>query len=247
MSAPLAAPTDEAIRITDAAAAAGVMLRITGGVGIALRCPSCRSAPLARTYADIDCVGLSRQRREAQALLAELGYEPDQAFNALHGHTRLFFWDRTNSRQLDVFLDRVEMCHTIDLAGRLEVDLRTLPLADLLLMKLQVFETNRKDLGDIVTLLTDHDLAPDDAGINIRYLADLTADDWGLWRTTTLVAARADQFARELEGYDGAAVIHARINGFLQALEDAPKGRRWKLRARVGDRKRWYQLPEESH
>ena len=243
----LADPTEEAARITEAADVAGVTLRITGGVGIALRCPSSHRAPLVRSYADIDCVGLGRQRGDLPAVLGELGYEPDQAFNALHGHTRLFFWDSTNNRQLDVFLDRVEMCHTIDLASRLGTDPRTLSLADLLLMKLQVFETNRKDLIDIVTLVTDHAFTPDDAGINLRYLANLAADDWGLWRTTTMVAEKADHFARELEGYEGAGIVHARIREFLQALEDEPKGRRWKLRAKVGERKRWYELPEESH
>lgn len=243
----LANPVEEAARIVDAANAAGVTLRITGGVGVALRCPSSRDAPLARPYADIDCVGLSGQRREIPALLGNLGYQPDQTFNALHGHTRLYFWDSGNNRQLDVFLDRVEMCHTIDLATRLANDPRTLALADLLLMKLQVFETNRKDLIDIVTLLTDHPLTPDEAGINSRYLAGLASDDWGLWRTTTMVAEKADHFARELDGYHLAGTVHSRIGDFLQALENEPKSRRWKLRAKVGERKRWYELPEESH
>jgi hypothetical protein len=31
-----------------------------------------------------------------------------------------------------------------------------------------------------------------------------------------------------------------------EALEQAPKSRRWKLRDRIGERKRWYELPEET-
>jgi hypothetical protein len=246
MTTPLADPILEATRITDAAAGT-LTLRITGGVGVALRCPSARSAPLARAYADIDCVGLGRERREIAALLGSLGYEPDPTFNALHGHTRLYFWDSTNNRQVDVFLDKIEMCHAIDLTSRLDGDPRTLALADLLLMKLQVFETNRKDLTDIVALLIDHPLTSDESGINVSYLARLVADDWGLWRTTTMVMEKADNFAREIEGFTEAGIVHARIREYLQAIDAQPKSRRWKLRAKVGDRKQWYELPEESH
>lgn len=244
---PLATPTDEAVRITDAAAREGVELRITGGVAVALRCPSAGETALQRAYADIDCVGLGRQRKEVATLLGGLGYQPDQAFNALHGHTRLFFWDTTNNRQLDVFLDRVEMCHTINLVDRLGLHPQTLSLADLLLLKLQVVETNRKDLVDAVALLTDYDFTTDETGINIEYIARLASDDWGLWRTTTMVAERADQFARSLEGFEHAGSVHERIAEYLRVLEERPKSRSWKLRARIGDRKRWYDLPEEAH
>lgn len=247
MSAPLATPTDEATRITEAATHAGVELRITGGVAVALRCPSAGTDALRREYADIDCVGLARQRKQVAELLTDLGYKPDPAFNALHGHTRLFFWDAGNERQLDVFLDRVEMCHTIDLTDRLGHHPETLSLADLLLLKLQVVETNRKDYVDIVALLTDHRLSDDESGINIDYVAGLACNDWGLWRTTTMVAERADQFARTLEGFAHAGVVHERAAGYLSILDARPKSRSWKLRAKVGDRKRWYDLPEEAH
>jgi hypothetical protein len=246
VSMTLADPAAEGRRITDAADEAAVLLRITGGVGVALQCPSAASAPLARAYADIDCVGLSSQRGEIAELLAALGYEPDQAFNALHGHTRLFFWDAGNNRQLDVFIDRVEMCHTIDLTRRLPLRSRTLPLADLLLMKLQVFETNRKDLIDVVTLLSDHPLTQDESGIDVGYIAGLAADDWGLWRTTTMIAEKADRFARELEGFRNVGTVHTRISEYLEVLEEWPKSRRWRLRAKLGERKQWYELPEES-
>jgi hypothetical protein len=113
-------------------------------------------------------------------------------------------------------------------------------------MKLQIFETNRKDLIDIIALLTDHALTRDESGINIDYIAGLASRDWGLWRTTTMVAEKADRLARELDGYEGAATIHERVAGYLQALEDVPKSGGWKLRAKIGERKRWYELPEEN-
>ncbi len=247
MSRPLADPVEEAIRVTDAAQSAAIALKITGGVGIALRCPSASTPQLARAYGDIDCVGLGPQRRDVTSLLEGLGYTADREFNALHGRTRLFFWDGDNDRQVDVFIDRVEMCHTIDLERRLDIHPRTLSLADLLLMKLQVFETNRKDLLDILALVADHPLTSDEEGINVGYIAALAGDDWGLWRTTTMVAEKARGFVGEVDGFAGAGAARARLDEYLQALAEQPKSRRWKLRARVGDRKRWYELPEEAH
>jgi hypothetical protein len=244
---PLADPVDEALHLTDAGREQGVALRITGGVAVALRCESSRRPPLERRYADIDCVAPGRQGRALTDMLAALGYRPDEAFNAVNGATRLFFWDRANERQLDVFLDRVEMCHTFDLRDRLDVHDRTLSLADLLLLKLQVVETNEKDFLDILALLTDTPLTRDERGINLDYITGLTSADWGLWRTTTMVAERADRFAAELDGFAGRERVREQVRAYLDAVAEAPKSRGWKLRARLGDRKRWYELPEEAH
>ena len=243
---PLGDPVDEARRVAAAADAAGLAVRLAGGVGIALRCPSAGHGILKRPYADLDLAGRSRDRRGIVALLNELGYEPDAQFNALHGARRLFFWDGANGRQCDVFLDRFEMCHRIDLLERLQSPGPTLPLADLLLMKLQIVETNAKDLADILTVLVDQPFTDDDSGINLPYLARLAAADWGLWRTTTMVAERADLFARSLAGFDRAVLVHDQVGRLLGALEEVPKSSSWKLRARLGERKRWYELPEEQ-
>lgn len=238
---------DEALRVSGAADADGLALRVTGGVAVRLRCPSAAETPLARTYADLDVVGGARDAKRITQLLTELGYLPDAAFNTLHGSRRLYFWDPVHSRQLDVFVDRVVMCHEIDLRKRLAVPGPTLSLADLLLMKLQIIETNEKDLQDILALLVDHDLTEDDEGINVRYLAELTAGDWGLWRTVTMIAERADHHGREMAGFHHRDRVHEQVIGLLERLEAAPKTRGWKLRAKVGERKRWYELPEEAH
>jgi hypothetical protein len=240
--------TEEAERVATAAGEAGVTLRVTGGVGVALTCESARDDPLARPYSDIDMVGHARERKPIVDLLGGMGYVPDETFNAVHGARRLFFWDDANQRQFDVFLDKVEMCHVIDLRQRLRAPGPALASADLLLMKLQIVESNEKDLRDIVCLLTDQDFTEGaDAGIDLPYLADLAANDWGLWRTVTMVAQRADAWAMQLPGLASRARVHDQVSRFIAALEEVPKSRAWKLRARIGERKRWYTLPEESH
>jgi hypothetical protein len=244
----LASVTDEAERVAAAASEAGVTLRVTGGVGVALTCHSASHQLLARPYSDIDMVGRARERQAIIELLSGMGYEPDEEFNALHGARRLFFWDDANDRQFDVFLDKVEMCHVIDLRERLRSPGPALSSADLLLMKLQIVESNEKDLRDIVCLLTDQDLTHEPhAGIDLPYLAGLAANDWGLWRTVTMVAERADRWAMQLPGLASRERVHEQVCRFIKALEDIPKSRAWKVRARIGERKRWYALPEESH
>lgn len=246
MTDPRADAVDEGRRVGEAALAAGVALKLTGGVAVALRCPSANSAPLQRDYADVDIVGRGRESGSITELLGGLGYEADTAFNAMHGRSRLYFWDPINQRQLDVFLDEVEMCHRIDLRNRLGTDEATLSLADLLLMKLQIVETNHKDYLDILTLLIDQQFG-EGAGIDLPYLASLAADDWGLWKTTTTVAERAADYAAGLSGFTKADLVRSQVDRYIRALDEVPKSRRWKLRAKIGERKRWYEIPEEAH
>jgi hypothetical protein len=79
--------------------------------------------------------------------------------------------------------------------------------------------------------------------IDAGYIARVAADDWGLYRTlqvnteklrATLVEIDVD---RELVG--------ARLDQLWSAVEKQPKPLKWKLRAQVGDRIQWYELPEE--
>jgi len=245
MTTPLPDLVEEGRRVTKAARSAGVELALLGGVAVALCCPSAGRPPLAREYKDVDAVGRRSQRRPIEQLLTGLGYTGHTEFNALQ-ETRLLFQDPLHERRLDVFLDRAELCHVIELGPRLAAADETLAPADLLLLKLQVVETNRKDLQDATALLTDHELTDDDrSGINLPYLTELVAADWGLWRTTTMVAERVADFARACEGFDGTAAV-GRVRRLLDAFEAAPKSRGWRMRARLGERVRWYQLPEEG-
>ena len=244
---PLADPIAEGSRIAETAAERAVALRLMGGVAIALSCPSSRRSPLQRQYGDIDLATSSVARGEVSRLLAELGYIPDREFNTLYGHRRLYFADPLHQRQVDVFVDEANLCHRIDLRMRLEVLPLTLAPADLALMKLQVVETNEKDYLDLCALFADHDLTEDEGGVNCKYIAELSASDWGLWRTVGIVSERTEGFASRLPEFEAAERVIGRLRDLRSKLDTVPKSRRWKLRSRIGERKRWYEMPEEVH
>jgi hypothetical protein len=242
---PVVDPVAEGARIGSAAFEGGIPLRLLGGVAISILCPSARQPPLKRDYADIDLATTGPSREAVKGLMESLGYGEDREFNTLHGHRRLYFWDDRNQRQVDVFVDEANLCHRINLARRIEVVPLTLSLADLAILKLQVVETNEKDYLDICALFADHDLSEDDTGINAPYVANLTSSDWGLWRTLEMVAERSERFARGLPGFAAGELVAERLERLRADLDTVPKTRGWKFRARVGERKRWYELPEE--
>ncbi|HEX3629317.1 MAG TPA: hypothetical protein VHW91_02510 [Candidatus Dormibacteraeota bacterium] len=234
----------EAERIAAAARDGMVSVKLVGGAAINLHSPSARRPPLKRKYGDLDFVAPSKQRGAVQKLFESLGYQGDLRFNTLNGHQRLLYLDGVNGRQVDIFIDRMKMCHVIELAGRLGLAGATLTPVDLLISKLQVFEVNRKDLVDSIALLLDHPIADhDDDVINSSYLAQLTADDWGLYRTLQLNTERVREAVKEFDV--DAASVNQRLDEIWTRIAAQPKSLRWKVRARVGDRVSWYQLPEE--
>jgi len=247
MLRPLAGPLDdlrrEAPRVLDELDRREIRARAVGGLAVLLRCPSAADPPLARDYKDLDLATRYSEVRPLTQALEELGYEADREFNALHGRERLLFWDAANGRQLDVFVDRMILCHTLEFGHRVELEPRTLPLADLLLTKLQVVEINERDLMDAAAILADHELAAD--GVDAERVTEVLAADWGWWRTATATLERVAGYAGEVGDFPAAATVAERVGALGERIEAAPKSRRWRMRAKIGERKRWYELPEE--
>ena len=213
-------------------------LRLLGGVAVRLHTDA-----LSREYKDLDFATTKKGSGDTQTLLRDLGYEPHVGFNAMNARERLLFFDNPNDRQVDVFVGSFRMCHEIPLERRLDRQADTVPLAELLLTKLQIIELNEKDVRDAVALLSTQDITDDDTGLNAARVAELTADDWGLWRTITRNLASVGQ---HLESYEvDRALVATRLDELQRRIEEAPKSRGWKLRDRIGERKRWYELPEE--
>src|SRR6202162_2599305 len=239
---------DEAKRLAEASVALGMSARLIGGLAIWLRCPSVRHGPFERSYDDMDFAIGAAAATKFKALLISQGYLPDQFFNGLHGATRLYYGEPAGRWSIDVVIDELAMSHKLDLRGRLDGPAPTITLADLLLTKLQVWEINRKDLGDVVCLLADHALTEDDAdvdGVSLPRVRSVLGRDWGFCHTFERNARKVGElWSRE----PLPAAMHdaaAQIRKLLQVIEDAPKTRAWRLRSRVGERLRWYETPEE--
>jgi hypothetical protein len=237
----------EAQRIMAAAQAGDVPARLIGGLAVRLHIPPGEQPLMTRVYKDIDLATPRGKGKAVAQLLTALGYDADRAFNTTNGHSRLLFFDPPHARQLDVFVGSFEMCHEIPLGDRITTTPMGIPLAELLMTKLQVVELNEKDLIDIKTILYHHELADDDDGhVNQAQVAAMCAADWGLWRTTKLNVERVREGALVAElSDDQQAVIIDRLDRLWQRIEAQPKSRKWKLRSRVGEKVRWYQEPEE--
>jgi len=243
---PLQNPVEEAARVIDAADASGVVLRLFGGVSFWFRCPSAKNPPLQRKYVDVDFMGHAKQSKEIKQLFVSLDYVPRDIFNAMQGYRRLIFNDMANQRRVDVFLDVFEMCHSFNFRDRLEVDAKTIPLADMLITKIQIIDVNEKDLKDAVCLFADYDVGTSDGQmINGAYIANLCASDWGVYKTFTM---NLDKLLAKLNdltlGDDLKASVRGRVNKLRTMIEDKPKDFRWKMRARIGEKVKWYELPE---
>ena len=236
----------EGERLLGIASQEGVPLRLLGGVAVRMKAPDVPPS-LAREYKDIDFAVTKKGGGAADKLLKNAGYEPHVAFNAMHARERGLYYDEQNGRQVDLFIEAFRMCHEIPLGKRLEVEQDTVPLAELMLTKLQIIEVNEKDIRDTVLLFHGHPIADnDDGAINGEQIAQLCADDWGLWRTITanLERCRGHVGDYELDGADRQR-IESRFDELLQRIEAEPKSRGWRRRAKTGERKRWYDLPEE--
>jgi hypothetical protein len=238
----------EAEELVAEAFAHGLALRVLGSLGIYLA--SQRPGLRDRLYGDaaavkdIDFIGLSDQRRGYKEFFATAGYEVD-ADLLFTAEGRRFAFHRSETR-VDLFIDRLDMCHSLDLRARFGALGPSLPLADLLLQKLQIVELTQKDIRDVAALLVEHDLSDDDCGIEVPYIADLMRNDWGFHYTAVINLEKvrdADDLV-DLEPAERRA-LRGRIADLGDAIERAPKTVRWKARAKIGARKRWYQHVEE--
>lgn len=241
----------EAAELLRVSAERSVTVRLTGSLAIRAHCPA--HAPLLpalgrRPYRDIDLIGYWKDRRQVAALFEERGYELDPVVRqAQEFGVKRFVYEQPDSHlKADVFFDELVMAHTIPFQGRLELAGPAITVTDLLLTKLQIHEFTDNDLIDCLVLLAEHE-AGAGAAIDTGYIAEIMRRDWGFCHTTELNLAR---IGGALPGFTAlpeaaARAIQRNIAGVLDAIERAPKTQKWKLRARVGERARWYEHVEE--
>jgi hypothetical protein len=246
LSAILPDLVEEGERLVAIARSQNATFALLGGVAVRLHASEIPPV-LDREYKDLDFAVPKGGSGAAGKLLSDAGYEPHVVFNAMNSKERMLFHDNERGRQIDVFVGSFRMCHEIPLSDRIKPGDKTVPLAELLLTKLQIIELNEKDIRDTVLLLHGHDVADhDEDAVNGARIAELCAGDWGLWRTITANLERCgdDVGQYALPEHDQSRVKD-RLKALLAKIEEAPKSRGWKVRAKVGERKRWYDLPEE--
>lgn len=244
----------EAVSLIEAARMRGAVLRLVGSAAVRMHCAEAERllSRLPRAPKDLDFVCRSGDRRPLRALFEEHGYEIDRDMLVAMEGQRYAYRHRESGLKLDVFVDRLEFCHTIDLRDRLGRHQTTVALEDLLLHKLQIVELTSGDMMDLGVLLLLHPLPEErssdgggEASLPVEAVVATLRDDWGFCRTAIANLRKVEAHASEggYAAFDGAAGRRIAWRGqqLRDAVERAPKTLRWKLRARLGERVQWWQ------
>jgi hypothetical protein len=239
-------PLPEAVALARGAADASLGLKLLGGLAVRVLCPD--FPPRLRRDQDIDFACVSKQRKKVAEHLERVGCEPDRRFNNLNGDRQMYF-TAPSGRPIDVMVDKLSMCHVLDFRPSFDRQPLTIDAVDVLLSKLQIVELNEKDLRDIVHLLAALPLGGgSQASIDTDRFGKLLGADWGWWRTVTGNLAKMEEMLGDRPGLipdNRAYEPVAQAGRLLELAVETPKSMKWKLRANVGERVRWYELPEE--
>ena len=198
-----------------------------------------------RENKDIDLMGRREDSREIVKIMETLGYKPRELFNKLNMGQRLIYYDMRNRRRVDVFLDEFVMCHKFSFKENILAGTYTLPITQLLMTKLQVVEKTEKEYKDLIVALHDFDVTSGGEGIHGDEIADLCSRDWGVYTTFAKSLGAVAEKSEELPKEERRRVV-SRIQKLMNMMDAAPKSFGWRMRARIGERTRWYDLPESA-
>ena len=230
-----------------------IIIRLIGALAFRTHCPKYGyiQDQLGRKFTDFDFASYPRFTKDILCVLPELGYAEDKQVTQLFGDRRMLFHDPAFGRHIDVFFNELDFSHKINFVGRLEVESETLPLAELLLEKMQIYQINEKDLIDSIMLLREHPIGDfDKETINVKVITHTLSNDWGFWRTVTGNLQLLHEMVDHYHGVAGLTdedrqVVHNRIEDLKKQIEASPKTLRWKTRAAIGEKVRWYKVVEE--
>jgi len=258
----------EAERIVEVAKSKGLTLRILGGLGVAFHCREFRdfAEKLGRTgtdvmagqeYSDIDFMSYRKFREGVKELFSDMGYAKRRATLSSAASERQVYYHPKGWFYVDVFFDKLLVAnHPVEFVGRLELDYPTVAVTDILLEKLQIWEAfSIKDFKDCLLLLKAHKVEEkqNKESIDASYIAKLLSEDWGFWYTVTTNLKRINKLASEIEKFgaevkinphdlkaEELAEISSKIEALLRRIEEEPKSFKWKMRAKIGTKQRWY-------
>ncbi|MEM2440661.1 MAG: hypothetical protein QW493_05565 [Candidatus Bathyarchaeia archaeon] len=258
----------ESQKIVEKAKSEGITLRILGGLGVAIHCQEHRdfAQKLSRVgtgaiegqeYSDIDLVSYRSHRDKLKEFFDKLGYAKRKATLSTAASERQIYFHPKGWFYVDVFFDKLLVAnHPIDFKGRLELDYPTITVTDLLLEKIQIWEAfSEKDLKDCLLLLKAHGVSqkPEKESVDASYIAKLLAQDWGFWYTATTNLKKIKAFLARMDelgpqaNMDPKQVsmeeredISQKVDKILEAIDREPKSFGWKMRAKIGTKKQWY-------
>jgi hypothetical protein len=258
----------ESQEIVEKAKIEGIILRILGGLGIAIHCQEQRdfAQKLGRIgtgvikgqeYSDIDYVSYRSQREKIKEFFDKIGYAKRRATLSTAASERQIYYHPKGWFYVDVFFDKMLVAnHPIDFKGRLELDYPTITVTDMLLEKIQMWEAfSVKDLKDCLLLLKAHDIGEksEKEKIDAAYIAKLLAQDWGFWYTATTNLKKLRKFLAEIDKLGPEVEIDPqqiksyereditkKIEALMEKIDKEPKTFGWKMREKVGTKKKWY-------
>jgi hypothetical protein len=241
----------EAIKMVNGAEEKGITLRLMGALAVNYHCPTFRHyhEKMDRTPTDIDFASYSKYKSKLSEYLQTLGYQTDSMMMSYPSYAEGKRYMYVGKIHVDVFFDELKMCHRIDWSKRLEADTPTIPLADIVLEKLQIVEINAKDIKDLIILFLEHEVGDTDKeSVNGNYIADLLSKDWGFYYTSTTnlnkVSKLMDEYIKLPEHERN--VVRQRIDKLLEMIDSHPKSMGWKMRSKIGTKQKWYAEVEED-
>jgi hypothetical protein len=238
---------------------AGVEARVIGGLAILIHSMDYvdlfkrlrRLDDEERQITDIDLITYKPHANKLDTVLMKLGYSPDFRITMYYGDARRIYYSKDGTHQVDIFIDRLKYNHTIDFGrpgkGRLELDFPTIPLPDLLLEKLQIHKIAEKDIKDVILLFRAHEISSEYKGgaMDLERLQEVLGDDWEFWYESKLnlekVLVFVEKYRNEhiLDDAD-ARNVDEKVRSLLRFLEEMPKTKNWLKRAKIGEKKKWW-------
>jgi hypothetical protein len=250
----------EALRIVDEGKKRNITFRVMGALAVRIHCLELaefhkglkRLGNSGHEFTDIDVMSLNKYRNQMKPFFRSINYVPDKSEYIVHMWAlRHIYHEPRNQLHVDVFFDKLDMSHVVDFRNVLEIDHPTIPLAELLLEKLQIVHINEKDIKDSIALLRGHSLGENDKEtINLERISRLLSEDWGFWYTVTMNLGKIRSFAtdyckQKLISESDLKDILTKTDQMSQEIESSPKSMKWKLRARVGTQRKWYKDVED--
>jgi len=249
-----------AVEIVQRAREVGAEARIIGGLAILihsmdymdlfrrLRRLNCEED---KQITDIDLITYKAHVKRLDSVLTRLGYTADPRIALYYGDARRIYYPSDKSYQIDVFIDQLSYNHTINFgkpnSGRLELDFPTIPLSDLLLEKLQIHKIAEKDIKDVILLLRAHQLSDEyeKDTVDLKRLQKVLGDDWEFWYDAKLNLEKVSIFIKNYETNGVLSDIEAldvtrKIERLLQFLDEMPKTKKWLNRAKIGEKRKWW-------